>query len=795
MLRSFRLARYVHSELLTPTLLGIAFFASLLLMNNFFFVAREAIAKDWSFAMALQLLVLFVPSTLVLGIPMGTLLGSLIGVGRLSSDHEIVAIQAAGAGRRFLLRPVLIHGLLMTLASIAVYWFVQPLATFALRDLRRQASNLSSLVADLRPRVFLDQVPGWVVYAAEILPGQEERLLGAIVYQRDPGKRDEQLFLAKEARIEADPSTGGLRVDMRHGVSHYFREAEPESYHFARWDRQVLPIEAPNYLKPSDEPLAKSPQNMSLRELRDEKRVIDAEKDPVNKKYRLRAFQIETHLRFALPAVCMLFAILSLPLGMTRARSGKGAGFALSLLVFAGYYLVFNSLKKQASEGHLPVAAALWAANGLLAVWTIVAYVRMFRARYDDAPRLVRLAALIRRSVVEAWRRRFGASAASRASSVGEGFGSWRWISILDRHIATLFLKMLGLSLASTLMIFALFELKDLLDGLVKGRQPWTMLLRYYKYFAAGAMEAVLPIACLVAAVITMTALGRSGELTAIKAAGVSVRRACAPVLAILVVICAGFFLIQDRITPISVRKAQETKDLILGRTPRSYGYSPSGRWTFGTEGRLYHYRLYEPGKQRFQGLSVFTVDLSVPALRAQRFASIAEWNGTGWVLKKSWYRTIDESGGAGEYRVQDESEILALDPPDNFTRRETTLAAGSDLPDQLSLSDLGEQISALQNSGYDTTRLRVAYFEKIAHPVTPLVMVLLGLPFAFRVGRHGSLYGVGVALILVIVYWAAFAISNALGLQTVLPPVFAAAAPNAVFGALGAYLLLYVKT
>jgi lipopolysaccharide export LptBFGC system permease protein LptF len=73
--------------------------------------------------------------------------------------------------------------------------------------------------------------------------------------------------------------------------------------------------------------------------------------------------------------------------------------------------------------------------------------------------------------------------------------------------------------------------------------------------------------------------------------------------------------------------------------------------------------------------------------------------------------------------------------------------------------------------------------------------MVLLGLPFAFKVGRRGSLYGIGVALLLVLVYWAVFATFNAMGLENLLEPRAAAWGPNVLFGLLGIYLLLYVKT
>ena len=114
---------------------------------------------------------------------------------------------------------------------------------------------------------------------------------------------------------------------------------------------------------------------------------------------------------------------------------------------------------------------------------------------------------------------------------------------------------------------------------------------------------------------------------------------------------------------------------------------------------------------------------------------------------------------------------------------------------EQFDMEALKAEILSLRQSGYDTTRLEVSYFGRFSRPLTPLVMVILGLPFAFRIGRKGSLYGIGVAILLVILYWATFAIFNALGLETILPPFLAAWAPNIFYGLLGATLMLYVRT
>jgi lipopolysaccharide export LptBFGC system permease protein LptF len=97
--------------------------------------------------------------------------------------------------------------------------------------------------------------------------------------------------------------------------------------------------------------------------------------------------------------------------------------------------------------------------------------------------------------------------------------------------------------------------------------------------------------------------------------------------------------------------------------------------------------------------------------------------------------------------------------------------------------------------AGYRTAGLRVVLQKKIAWPAATLVLVLVGIPFAFTTGRRGALYGMGIAVILAVVYYAALATFTALGSAELLPPAVAAWAPNALFALGGLYLMLHVRT
>jgi len=84
---------------------------------------------------------------------------------------------------------------------------------------------------------------------------------------------------------------------------------------------------------------------------------------------------------------------------------------------------------------------------------------------------------------------------------------------------------------------------------------------------------------------------------------------------------------------------------------------------------------------------------------------------------------------------------------------------------------------------------------SKIAYPAISFVMALVALPFAFRLGRQGALYGVGLSIVLGMVFLAIYAFFTTMGEAGALPPKIAVWSPNAVFSLYAVYLFLGVRT
>jgi lipopolysaccharide export LptBFGC system permease protein LptF len=115
--------------------------------------------------------------------------------------------------------------------------------------------------------------------------------------------------------------------------------------------------------------------------------------------------------------------------------------------------------------------------------------------------------------------------------------------------------------------------------------------------------------------------------------------------------------------------------------------------------------------------------------------------------------------------------------------------------PEQMRYGELKEYIHELRESGQAVPELQVELQNKIALPVTSLVMALVALPFAFRLGRQGALYGIGISIVLGIVFLGIFAFFSKLGEAGALPPAVAVWTPGAVFALLSGYLFLGVRT
>ncbi len=791
-------------------------------MNELLLIAQQALAKNLPFSMALKLLVLALPPILTLSIPMTVLLAVLIAAGRLSSDHEWTAIQAAGRGPFTMIRPLLAYGLLATALAFSVFNYLVPTAQQRARDVKAQITLSTNLAADLRPRQW--EVTGKnQLIVDEIEPVEQGRLKRMVLvnHERD---RMSLVFAGSGDIFPAPDGKGTLVVDLYDAIRHDFELRDVETYRISAWEALREKIPPPPHFKILLEPQAKVASTMPLHELWDEYNVavnglaeadrkaaaLERERisDQVIAKARHVRSVVELNRRAALPLSCLFLALLGAPLGLTQVRSGKGAGFSISMLIIVVYYVTFTFFEGQSIRQRFPAWLGPWMGNVILIPWIGWAYWKLRRPSGHETGWINRLYA----TLIRIGRRLHGrlSRKAPQAVEIEEAdpekilqdlAGTTnRFIRRTDRYVGARFLRTLLLALLAASTLFMLFEVKDALEEVFKRNQPVSLVFRYIGYILLERVPEILPLAALAGAAVTISLLSRTGELTAFMANGISLRRIALPVLALAAGLSVLLFMAGNTVIPTATRKAQEVHDQIKGKPSATRGFPATGNWTFGPKGeRLYHYSYYDAQKDEFHALRILTLDPTRRFVLDHRYSERARYREEGgWQLDRGWFIKFAADGKwATQQETYDETYRVELDTPETFAPNtgRTLTRSKAEYGHVLTLAEISERISDLTERGYDVTSLRVAWHGKFAGSVRPFVMVLLGLPFAFRGGRKGSLYGIGIALALAIVYWSVYSGFNALGLESALEPVLAVWAPNVLFGLLGAYLLLFVRT
>jgi lipopolysaccharide export LptBFGC system permease protein LptF len=157
------------------------------------------------------------------------------------------------------------------------------------------------------------------------------------------------------------------------------------------------------------------------------------------------------------------------------------------------------------------------------------------------------------------------------------------------------------------------------------------------------------------------------------------------------------------------------------------------------------------------------------------------------WHAEQGWVREFTEDGETASFSPFAESTV-AVEPAAYF-------ATQTPEPKYMGYSQLKNYIEQLERSGFDVVEQQVALARKMSFPFVTLIMTLIAVPFAVTTGRRGAMYGIGVGIVLAITYWTTISIFAAIGSGGLIAPALAAWAPNLLFGAAAAYLLLTVRT
>jgi LPS export ABC transporter permease LptF/LPS export ABC transporter permease LptG len=786
------LDRYIIREILLPFAIALVVLSFVLIIPFIIELAEQLIQKGVSGPTILQLMVTLLPATLGLTIPMALLIAVLMAFGRLSGDREIVVLMACGVSPFRLLRPV--FGLAVV-AAAATLWVMLEAIPNANQTHREITTRIVADRAEgqVRPRIFFEDFPNTVLYVREVPPtgGWQD-----VVAADTRNAAQPVLYVAKSGRMVVNREARTIQMVLEGGAQHTTKSADPAGYEIARFEELVLSLD-PESVFPRVGP-ARGEREMTIPELQELRATLEGRHLPFHRPV------IEIHKKFSIPTACLVFALLAVGLGVTNRRDGKLASFVLGLSVIFAYYVIMFGAEAMAKGALIPAWSAMWIPNvilGGLGVALLLARARGVDYTIRFKMPLLRWPWPFQRHAVDAPAGAAMQLDVSAPSLANPPRGTVVVIRIpqfelprpqlLDLYVARTYGRMLVMCIAGIMGLFYISTFLDKSDKLFKGEVTLGMLLQYLWWETPQFLYYIIAIAVLLSAIITVGLLTKNSELIVMRACGISLYRTALPLVVFAAIASGVLFAFEERVLAFSNRRADYLNHIIRGGDSRTFDVV-NRQWLVGTNGEIYHYQFFDPRRQELNALSVLRFDPDTLALIERVFATQAAYAPRGpgdaepWVAHGGWRRTL--AGPAVTAYTPFDLSRLSLEPADYF---ETETPE----PDRMNFVELRRHIEELQTGGYNVTEYEVALQRKFAFPLVTLVMTLIAVPFAVTTGKRGAMYGIGIGIVLALVYWTAISVFAAFGASGLLSPALAAWAPNLLFGATAAYLLLTVRT
>ncbi|MCP4147434.1 MAG: YjgP/YjgQ family permease [bacterium] len=764
--------KYILKEITSPFSIGLLVYTFTLLLNMVFILSERLIAKDVSGLTILKILIYLLPDLLSFTIPMATLMGVLAGLSRLSTDSEIVAFKTMGVNNMRILRPIMIFSVVAWLLSTYLIMYLAPEGNYRFSRLNTNII-LSKSVSDIKSRAFNKDFHPYTIYFDD-LDHKSGEWINVFLYSKKQGDSD-TVILAERGKFVQKPREEERFISLKNAWVHTFKKNEPGS----RYERTFY-----NRLKETVPKLNEIKQTRRSTQLLFPELVRRKQKEPKN----LR-FAIEFHRKFSLPFACLAMGFLALSLGISTKKGGKISGFIISLGIIFVYYTIITACRNMVLKGILSPFVGMWAADIFLLAAGIIAYYYTSKEKSINWERLFSFVDKIKKSYYKRER-----AAAEKPKKKKEGVVvvvkfekfKFRLLRILDFYVIKKLVLSFFFVFISLTMVFYVVRIMELVDNVIENQVAFYYVLQYVFYYTPEIVKFVLPVSVLTSVLLTFSIMSKNNEIIAVQVSGISLYRLAFPAIILGILFSLSYFYVQEEIAPGANLKASKTMDIIRKRESRD-GQEFHKNWVVGENGKFYFYDYFDTKKMKYARFNMLTLDDKFH-IKKRISGTYAHWSGKNQLILEDGFERDFSENSPVNFIEFDEKRITLPEGRESFTKK---------IRDHryMNIAALENYIAYLKKNGSDTRKYEAQLQSKYAFPFSSLVMVLIAIPFSFMMGNKGTLYGIGIAVGISIIFWGAFGIFSAMGSTTLLSPFLSAFAPIFIFSGVSIYLFINVKT
>lgn len=355
----------------------------------------------------------------------------------------------------------------------------------------------------------------------------------------------------------------------------------------------------------------------------------------------------------------------------------------------------------------------------------------------------------------------------------------------LDRYIASLFMRNLIFVLLALVSLYGIIEFLEKVDNFIEHDATLVNFLLFHLYNLPLMISNSLPMAVLLSTFATIGGLSRTNQITALLSGGISVTRFSRAIFFMATLLSGLLLLCNTWITPLGIQETEYIKEVYLSKRTAAVE-SESNDLFFRSGDRIVHINRSFPQRGTLFGITIITLDKQFEPLE-RLYAETAQYQHDGlWVLK-----TVN----IWEFSPADRNikSFQSLEEwPINLGKEPSEVAQLWNNPEEMTQAELRKIIYSLKNDGHNSTRYQMESDLRFSKSAIPMIMVLLGVPFALQRGRKASFaLGIVISLLIFAVYFILHAVFTAFGSSEILSPLVAAWSANLLMILIGTWLFL----
>lgn len=724
------LTRYFLVEALPFTLLAYLVLSLLIAIQQLGRQASITLLALATLGESIKFILFIVPGISLITLPMAILIGTLIALNRLKADSELTAARACGLSPFATNLPFVLIGVLGASITFALTLNVIPRTLQRLTQFRTLVLA-RGLIGQVKPQTFEGRFPGHLVYIQDI-DNRTGDWLGVFLL-RQAKERDQQTLLLTarrgQLRIVETPELA-LEIQLSEGLSLAIAENAGQNS-IATFDKSFLRLSAQrdwgaiDALSPTTRIQAMGNRQLAsfIRSLTPEERTIAL---------------IEWHKRRAVPVACLVLVLIAIVIGLRSQKPrSKAIGIAVGFSIAVAYYLCLTAGQNLAQSRIVPPWAGIWAANLIGVVFALLGRYTGFDLKIAGPS-----TALSKRKATELVREvRIGSPnlSAPRLSNLVN--------LVLITEILRVFL--LGATiLVATTLVFTLF---DLIPALAKSKARIGYVGAYFLFLTPQILYYTAPFALLIGTLTAYFILSRTNQLVILSASGLSLLRLAFPVLALATLIAASLFLLSNGILPFTNREQDARYHEIKGKKLDQAAFAFGQRWVYGSKDQIFGFHFLESEK-RLLNTYVYKLHSDTQLLDSVTYLSAAtSVTEVGWKVDAGWHFSVRQGADSIPATALPAGEVLDLGESSQIFRR--TINESS----KLSFGDLSDYIDQLKRIGTATYTEQIDLWRRFSHPLSCLTLIVLSMPWVIARRFHTrreTLAGVGIGVVVSILYW-----------------------------------------